>query len=305
MNNISVKSVIKKIYSINYNNIKLENNTELIISRSTNDFHQLLYMNDDVSNTHLIPYYETDYKVAQTGIFYKDNSIYNHPTYGEDFISFRLSLTGIRNDRDYRIRFIVSPSNSFNEHSSKLYTILNGKDIMYNKEVTDVNTTIDYIFHSDASVMNIAVTIGKVIIHDIIIEEVEVKNQTIKEKDTFELPDLMNLKAYAVIKPSMLTNVDRDITKFPILRGVGLNILYDRVSDVIVVERNKENDVIQDNIGSVEYLTQVNIFNGGKIDNLTASENISKLSNTKGFVTFDLEDFNEQTIIYILVYQLL
>ncbi len=304
MNNIVIKSVIRKIYSINYNNIKLDQNDELIISRTTNDFHQLLFMNDDVTNIHLIPYFETESKSTQTGLFYRDNSFYNHPVYGDSLISFRLSLSGIRNDRYYRVRFIVSPTDKYGDNSTKLYTVLNGRDIMSNQEITQENTTIDHIFSSDASVMSIAVTIGKIHIHDIIIDEVEVMDR-VSKKETIELPDLMNLKAYAVVKTSLLTNIDRDITKFPIIRGVGLNVLFDRVDDVIIVERNKENDVIQDNIGTPEYLTDIKVFNGGLITNKTISEDISKLSNTRGYVTFDLDETTPETVLYILVYQLL
>lgn len=305
MNNTTIKGVVRKIYSINYDNINLENNTELIISKNTNDFHQLLFMNDEVTNTYLIPYFENENKSAQTGLFYKDNSFYNHPVYGEKLISFRLSLSGIKNNSSYRIRFVVSPIEYLVDAPSKLYTVLNGKDVMYNQNISSDNTTIDYIFTSEESIMNIAVTIGKIYIKDIIIEEIELKAQPLKEIEKVVIPNLMNLKAYAVFKPTMLKNVDKDITKFPILRGIGLNILFDRTKDLLLIERNKENDVINNNIAIAKYLTDIKTFNGGEVSDININNEISKLSNTRGYISFKLDDFTEDTIIYVLIYELL
>lgn len=306
MNNYNIKSVIRKIYAINYSNINLQDRTELIISNKTNDFHQLLFMNNEETNTYLIPSYESDKKSTQTGLFYNNKTIYNHSTYGDDLISFRLSLTGIRNKRDYRIRFILSPFNEYGENkSTKAYIILNGKDIIYNKEVTEEKTVIDYIHSANETVINLAITIGKVAIHDIIIEEVELSEQLDREKETVDVPDLMNLKAYAVIKPSLLKDRSMVINKYPIIRGIGLNILNHKDTGRYIVERNKENDVIQDNIGSTNYLIDVKSVNGGTINTITSSTESSHLSNTKGYYTFKADDVNDETIITILIYELL
>jgi len=306
MNNYTIKSVKRKIYSIDYSNINLENNTELIISKTTNDFHQLLYMNNDMTNTHLIPYFDSETKSTQTGMFYKNKSIYNHPIYGEALISFRLSLTGIKQNAFYRIRFVCSSVETYAEGStSKVYIILNGKDIIHNKSVPKEDTNIDYIYLSDASVLNIAVTIGKVTIKDIIFEEVEVAESVNIQKNVVEIPDLINLKAYAVFKPSMLINRDKVITKFPLLRGIGLNILYNRDQDIIIIERNKENDVIQENIGLNKYLIDIKGINNGFISDQKISDMPSPLSGTNGYSTFKLNDADENTILYILIYELL
>jgi hypothetical protein len=306
MNNYTIKSVVKKIYSINYDNINLDNNTELIISKRTNDFHQLLYMNNEITNTHLIPYFDNETKSTQTGLFYKDNTIYNHPTYGEPLISFRLSLTGIKQGTFYRIRFITSSIDTFAEGvSSKLYIVLNGKDIVYNKNVPSTETNIDYVYMSNESVLNIAVTLGKISIKDIIFEEVEVAEEVEAKKAVIEIPDLVNLKAYAVLRPSMLTNRDKVITKFPLLRGIGVNVLYNRQDDLFIIERNKENDVIQENIGFTKYFIDVRCLNDGYITNQVVSEGPSPFSGYNGYSTFKLNEGKENTILYILIYELL
>jgi hypothetical protein len=306
MNNYTIKSVIRKIYSINYKNIKLENNTELIVSKRTNDFHQLLYMNNEITNTHLIPYFDSENKTTQTGLFYKDNTIYNHPIYGEPLISFRLSLTGIKMGSFYRIRFIVSSVETFVEGaSSKLYVVLNGKDIVHNKNVPSTETNVDYIHMSSESVLNIAVTIGKVIIKDIIFEEVEIVEAVEAKKTVVEIPDLVNLKAYAILKPSMLTDRDKVMSKFPLLRGIGVNVLYNKQTDLFIVERNKENDVIQENIGFAKYLIDVRCVNGGYVSKQTVSESPSPFSGYNGYSTFKLNEGKDETILYILIYELL
>lgn len=306
MNNYTIKSVVRKIYSINYNNIKLENNMELIISKKTNDFHQLLYMNNEITNTHMIPYFDNETKSTQTGLFYKDNTIYNHPVYGEPLISFRLSLTGIKQNSFYRIRFIVSSIDTYVEGASpKLYVVLNGRDIVYNRDVPNKDTNIDYIYMSSESVLNIAVTIGKVIIKDIIFEEVEIAESVEAKKNIIEIPDLINLKAYAIFKPSMLTNRDKVMTKFSLLRGIGVNVLYNRETDLIIIERNKENDVIQENIGFNKYLIDIRCINGGYITDQFVSDSSSPFSGYNGFSTFKLNEGKEDTVIYILIYELL
>lgn len=306
MNDYTIKSVLKKIYSIDYNNINLENNTELIISSNTNDFHQLLFMNNEITNTHLIPTFETETRRTQTGLFYKDNTIYNHPLYGDPLISFRLSITGIKQSSFYRLRFITSPVETYvDDISSKVYIVINGKDIIYNKEITKNDTNIDHIFYSEATVLNIAVTIGKVIIKDIIFEEVEVMEEVQTQQTVVEIPDLMNLKAYSVFYPRMLAIQDKVISKFPLVRGIGLNILYDKNDDVIIVERNKENDVIQDNIGYSKYLIDVKLFNSGEISDFKLSEEPSPFSGAGGYLTFRLDGSNKDTIIYVLIYELL
>lgn len=302
----TIKSVIRKIYSINYNNIKLDNNTELIISRKTNDFHQLLYMNNEITNTYLIPYFDNEAKGTQTGLFYKDKSIYNHPIYGAPLISFRLSLTGIKKGSFYRIRFICSSVESYVEGaSSKLYVVLNGKDVVYNKDLPVKETSIDYTYLSEASVVNIAVTLGKVSIKDIIVEEVDVAESVEMKESVIEIPDLINLKAYAVLKPSMLTAVDKVISKYPLLRGIGLNILYNRDKDLNIIERNRENDVIQENIGLSKYFIDIRCMNSGCISNQTVSDGTSPFSGIDGYATFKMNECNSNTILYILIYELL
>jgi hypothetical protein len=306
MNNYTIKSIIRKIYSIDYSNIKLENNTELIISKKMNDFHQLLYMQNELANTYLIPYFDDENKSVQTGLFYKDKSIYNHPIHGNPLISFKLSLTGIKKNTFYRMRFLCETLDTKAEiTSSKLYIVLNGKDIIYNKELCGNESNIEHIFLSEGSVLNVAVTIGKIKIKDIIFEEVDVAEAAIIKENTIEIPDLINLKAYAVFKPSMLVPGDKVISKFPLLRGIGLNVMYDREKDIILIERNKENDVIQENIGLCKYLIDVKCINAGVISEHFVGEGASPFSGYDGYSTFKLRDNKNDTKIYILVYELL
>jgi hypothetical protein len=263
-------------------------------------------MNNEVTGTHLIPYFDREIKSTQTGLFYKDNSIYNHPIYGESLISFRLSLTGIKMGSFYRIRFILSSLDTFVEGaSSKTYIVLNGKDIVYNKDVPKEETNIDYTFKSEASVINIAVTIGKVYIKDIIFEEVEVSEPVVSQSSVFEVPDLVNLKAYAVFRPSMLHNRDKTISKFPLLRGIGINVMYNKETDLIIIERNRENDVIQENIGLCKYLIDIKCFNSGYVSDHKIGDGPSPFSGFNGYSTFRLNEGEGDTLIYILIYELL
>lgn len=306
MNNYTIKSVIKKIYSIDYKNINLDNNTELIISRKTNDFHQLLFMNNEITNTYMIPHFDTDIKSIQTGLFYKDNSFYNHPIYGEPLISFRLSLTGIKLGSFYRIRFICSGIETFDDMtSSKVYIVLNGKDIIFNTNICPNERSIDYIYRSEASVLNIAVTMGKVNIKDIIFEEVEVVEKVDVQHNVVEIPDLMNLRAYAVLKPNMYVERDKAISKLPLLRGIGLNILYNRDNDLILIERNKENDVILESFALAKYFIDVKTVNGGTVTGQMISETPGPFGGCTGHGWFKLADVTSDTILYILVYELL
>lgn len=306
MNGYTIKSVVRKIYSIDYNNIDLGNNTELIISKKTNDFHQLLFMNNELTNTYLIPHFETETKTVQTGLFYKDNSIYNHPIYGEPLISFRLSLTGIKPNTFYRVKFVCSGIETYDDqHSSKVYIVLNGKDIIHNKNIGLNETSIEHIYLSDASLLSIAVTFGKVYIKDIIFEEVEVMEDVHKNQSVIEIPDLMNLKSYAVLKPHMLTNRDKVISKFPLIRGIGINVLYNRETDTFIIERNKENDVIQENIALNKYLIDIKSFNSGSVRDVKVDQGASPFSGYNGYSTFKLSDADEDNILYILIYELL
>jgi len=305
-NNYTIKSIIRKIYSIDYTKIKLENNTELIISRKTNDFHQLLYMQNEITNTYMIPFFDSENKSVQTGLFYKDNSIYNHPVHGSPLISFRLSLTGIKRNAFYRIRLLCETLDTKADiTSSKLYIVLNGKDIIYNKDIDDNEKAIEYIFLSEGTVLNIAVTIGKIKIKDIIFEEVDIAESAALKENIIEIPDLVNLKAYAVFKPNMLSSGDKMISKFPLLRGIGLNVMYDKEKDIIIVERNKENDVIQENIGLYKYFIDIKCMNGGIISEQIVGEGPSPFSGYDGYSTFKINDSTNITRIYILIYELL
>jgi len=307
MNNYTIKSVIRKLYSIDYNNLKLEDNVEMIISKKTNDFHQLLYMNNEITNVQMIPQFESDNVSTQTGLFYKKDLFYNHPKLGAPLISFRLMLIGTKLNSFYRIRFIVRGIEVYDDTvSKKVYVVLNGKDIIYNKELpTGKDTVIEYIYLSEGSVINLAFTIGKVAIKDIIIEEIEVQEDVKINERVVEIPDLVNLKAYSVFKPSMLTNRDKILTKFPLLRGIGLNVIYNREDDIIIVERNKENDIVQESIGLYKYFIDVRVFNGGEIRDLKVSDSPSPFSGYNGYASFKVNEIKENTLIYVLVYELL
>lgn len=307
MNKYTIKSLIKKIYNIDYDNIKLENNTELIISRNTNDVHQLLYKRDDISNIHMIPSFETENKNTQTGLFYKDNQIYNHPIYGNPMTSIRFSLTGIKKGSYYRIRIIARGINTVKDlDSNKIYFVLNGTDIIYNSEIpTDKETVIDEVILSEATILNMSLSIGKVAIKDLIIEEVEISTNETKKTVAIEVPNLANLKAYAVLRPKDLPNKSLRITKYPLLRGMGLNVYHNREGDYVLVEPNKNNDVINDNIGNPSYMVTTQIYNGGKTLDHTISSEASPFSGHLGYYTFRTNDITDSTIIYILVHELL
>lgn len=305
MNDYTIKSVIKKIYSIDYSNISLEDNTELIISRNTNDFHQLLFMDDDINNIYLIPRFESNLKSVQTGLFYKENSFYNHPTYGDPLISFKLTLSGIKQNSMYRIRFVVEKIDHYLDGvSNKLYVVADGQDVLYNKEIKK-NETIEYIHASNSTMLDLAITIGKIIIKDIVVEEVEVFEKVECTKNNTTIPDLSLLKAYAVFKPKMITIGDKKIEKYPLVRGIGLNILHDTETDRVIIERNMNNDVLKDNINNFKYFVKVSVLNGGNISDIRVMEGAAPFGNSNGYYSFNLSKATDNTLVYILIYELL
>lgn len=299
---MEIKKVTRKLYSINYDNILLEDRAEFIASnRGIDEFAKYLRFDNRDNNS------ITTFSGYRKGLFYfSDNGgeIVAVSKFEPDIISFKMNIYGTIKNRFYRLIVKARDTDGMNivTHDRTLVVTDDSDQVVIQTDLkgsyTHKNTT--GYFRATGADVNLFFTLGKIAIKDIIVEEVvlaeEEKIQEITDSEADETlsNNKISLAAYGVfnLKPTKSQSFGGRYIQLEELTGKGLVLTLDSKEKHYILERSNVNEVLPDSFTGIEYLVDFNtnkIVSAGKFDKFEIIKITSDISPTtfkQGYIVF-------------------
>lgn len=312
-NNIKVKKVIRNIYNIDYSKILLKCDNEFIVqANGISEFTKYLEKIDLDNGIIVTP---LNYRY---GLFYStDNGgeIYASNIQVPDITTFSLKLIGLKKKYFYRITIIARDTGS-NSYITDDRTITISDDTQQQVLAADLkgyteNQSCTGFFRSNSNEINLFFTLGKIVIKDIIIDEVlleEEDNLNIDESEAdVELPEGKEILAgYGTFDLAIESPKEYTGKYIQLVRSFGKGIIlsYDSVDQEYVLERDNSELVIVDSFTNSNYIVDFNfskVPNAGIYDHYEITDvntDISPTSLKQGYICFALLDKSGKRVSY-------
>lgn len=299
---MDVKKVIQNVYKFNFDKCTLEDGKEIVIKDGINEFnYNFKSYNTDIGFTVTPENYIN-------GLMYKSlygGSIINYYKWADpELVSFSLNLYGLKKGSFYRVTVKSKNSKRYNEfedvtdNRSLKVSLASNKELIIWKDLSEVYDISDIsgIFRASGNEDNLSFEFGKILINDIVIDEVEIleeKDVEVNEKaqNYIDFMDHDKIVAMGVFDMSSLD--DNNIGKYAEVRrltGKGLNLYYSKEKQTYILERDNVEDIINEPFTNINYIIDINT---NKAPNAIYDiVNVSSLSspNTlkQGYIELDL-----------------
>lgn len=326
MSDIKVKKILRKIYNIDYSKILLRDDDEFILqANGISEFTEYLVKRDMDNGVIVTP---SGYK---TGLFYSinnDGELYSSSKLLPDIVNFTFNIYGLKKNHFYRITVLArdTDSNTIITDDRSLTVLDDSKQAIINTSLKGYkeNQEIVGYFRSFGNEANIHFSLGKIVIKDINIDEVvlqeedkfnEQEQQEITETISEGTESLCMFGIYS-LSPSIPEGYKGRYILAQRLSGRGMDIYYDQIDKVYVLEKSNIENLIDDPFTNIKYKVDLNIFklpNNDIFDNfkiLDVSTDISPNTLKQGYIKFAFIKNNENVLynnengrLYISVYQ--
>lgn len=320
MADINIKRVIQRIYEFDLSNCDLEDGNEMITTNTGKSEFVNAFIKRDLDKGIMIT--PSGYT---KGLVYKSSNggeFYNNPQWMPDIVTFSMNIFGLKKNAFYRINVISRTTHKYNKlidvtDDRSLEVSNDNQELLINEDVSNAYANTNYIgiFRATSNEVNLFFRIGKIYISDIIIDEVELLEET-QEKEELDLnpqdqPVILEeghtkVVAYGVFSTiPAIENADTyrgryiEMTK---LTGKGINLYYDKVSKEYILERDNVEDTISGSLTSIEYLIDFNFnkcVNMGKFAGYRITEvspDISPNTLKQGYIKFVFVDKDEHLV---------
>lgn len=306
---INIKKIIRRIYEFDFSNCDVKNRSEFYTTNGVSEFVSTFKKNDFENGIIVSP---SGYKV---GLFYSTNNggeIYCPTKYNPDIVKFNFNIYGLKKGSYYRVTIPARSAGSLNMITDNrvINVTTDTEELVLNEDLTNVdeNKELYGIFRANSNEINLFFSLGKVIIANIIIDEVELLTETESEEviNTVQLDEgKIQLASYGVfnLKPNEPEGyVGRYLatTKYT---GNGINLYYDKTTNEYILERDNVNDILNESFNLLNYIVDFNV-NKTVNKNVFANYRICEVSlepspNTlkQGFIRFDFVDQTGQKVV--------
>ena len=324
----NIKKIIREIYKFDFSNNVLEDGDE-ILSRDKDYLDELIILlkkNDTANGIVVVP------SGYNNGLFYKSSNngeILNDPTWMPEIVSFNLNVYGLKKNHWYKLTTIGRSSGTNNIISSDRRILLKTPDgnLLQEhelKNVLDSNECKSSLFKADSNEMVINMTLGKVFLNNVILEEVELY-EDIEKEDIADLVYSDNYKQLVAHGTFLLNPVkDKYSKRFIELiktTGQGINLYYDKNTFEYILERDNTQELLTEPFTNTKYIIEVNttkipkyVKNTLMFDDFVTTEvstDISRNTIKSGYVKFafiknnKIVDYRKDTNrLSVLVYKL-
>ena len=286
MTNVKLKKIIRKIYNLNYDNVTLRDNDEFIVhTNGVSEFNSFFKKFDLKEGIIVSP---VNYK---KGLFFSianKGEIYSSSRCSPEITKFAFDIAGLKKDYFYRITVLARDTDNYNVVTSdRTLTVSdNTNTLIIEKDLKgfDTNQICVGFVRPTSSEISLFFSIGKIIIKDIIIEEVlleEEENLTSSEDLTEIVPENKEkLVGYAVfdLKPIVSSSYTGRFKPLHKLYGKGLSLVFDTTTNTYILERSNLDNVLEESFTNIPYKIEFN-FNKVPNDGIFTSYNIIKYSN--------------------------
>lgn len=320
--NFNIKKIVRRIYEFNFTNCDVKNRAEFYTTNGVSEFVSTFKKNDFENGIIVSP---SGYKA---GIFFSTNNggeIYCPTKYNPDIVKFNFNIYGLKKGSYYRVTIPARSAGTLDiiTKDRSINLVTDTEELVINEDLTNIdeNKELCGIFRAQSNEINLFFTFGKVIVSNIIIDEVEILTETDVEEATqsvvFEEGKL-ELASYGVFnlkanEPEGYLGRYSAVTKYT---GTGINLYYDKTNNEYILERDNVNDVLNESFNLLNYIVELNV-NKTVNKNIYANYRICEVSlepspNTlkQGYIKFDFVDFNGNKVllnegrISILIYKL-
>ena len=318
---MEIKNITRNIYHIDYSNILLNNNDEFITeSNGINDFSQYLRKNDP-DNGVLVSF--NNYK---NGLFFSiknGGQIYSDPSLLPELVTFSMDIIGLKKGTWYRV--IVSArnagSNSVITSNRDLVVTNSNNEAVINKNLSNTVANENFVgyFMATSEEEYLFFSIGKIVIKDIKIDEIELNSTEKQVKTKRSLGEgSKNIVAYGIFKMNYQENkkyVGRYI-KLTRMGGYGIELYFDTKNISYVLERSNTENMMNESFNLPKYSIEINdkklisfnIYQNIRTKDINAG--ISPNTMKQGYLEFCLTDINGKCVkynnignIYIYIYE--
>jgi len=324
--NIKIKKILRKIYNINYDNITLRDDDEFILqSNGVSEFTQMLKKVDTDNGIIVTP---SGYR---SGLFYSienDGELYSSSKLLPDLVTFGLNLFGLKKNYFYRITILArdTDANTVITDDRNITVIDDTRQIILSSDLKgyDKNQECVGYFRALSNEVNLNFTFGKIVIKDIIIDEVvlleeENFNETVEDEITEEFAEGKEiLSMYGIY--SLVGQVPKEfkgkyinLTRYS---GRGMEIYYNQYDHTYTLEKSNTENITNDPFTNLSYRVE---FNCNKLPNhkiyeyftvIDVSTDISPNTLKQGYMTFGffkngepVEYTDNSGRLYVSVYQ--
>jgi hypothetical protein len=184
----TVKNVIQELYSFDFSKTSLLDKYEIISDEFTNNFS----LRDIDRGYSVVPFGYVK------GLFYKasEGAIFNSPRYQPEVVSFGVAINGLKKGHFYRITVVAKNTRKYSMFSDdvtddRTLIIKNAyKEILINKDFSDdlEYVEVSSIFKAESVEDRLAVSIGKISLKNVIIEEIEIVTEEAAPVEVDEEP---------------------------------------------------------------------------------------------------------------------
>lgn len=301
MNGVQVRKILRNIYKINYENITIPNKGEFLVNarNGSSEFSQMLKKVDTDNGVIVTP------SGYVNGIFYSvnnDGEIYCDNTQTPDITNFAFNIYGLKKNCFYRIMIIArdTGANTFITDDRNIMVTDDTKQIIISTNVKgfDKNQECVGFFRSMSTEVNLLFTLGKVIIKDIIIDEVYLaeeekieENSNITEEFGDNKEVLVSYGIYSLVcdRPNNFAGKYILLHKYS---GKGIELFYNTQENTYVLERSNVDTIVQDPFTNINYKIDINtnkLPNNDTFDSvrtINISTDISPNTLKQGYIEF-------------------
>lgn len=322
--NVKIKKITRKIYNIDYSKITLRDDDEFILqSNGVSEFTQMLKKFDTDNGIIVTP---SGYR---TGLFYSihdDGELYASSKLLPDMVTFSFNIYGLKKGNFYRITILGrdTDNNTIITEDRTVTVIDDARQIILSSDLKgfDVNQECVGFFKSFSNEVNLYFTLGKVVIKDIIIDEVQLFEEE-QEPTEEEISEEMGegketLAAYGIyslvgIIPEGFKGRYIQLSRFS---GKGLDLFYDQYNHSYILERSNSETILNDPFTNLNYKIDINtskVVNDNVYDCMSIvkiSPDISANTLKQGYLEFAFTKGGERILypdnssrIYISIYK--
>jgi hypothetical protein len=313
-NNIKIKKILRQIYKIDYSKIQLKSDDEFILkTNGVSEFSQYLKKIDMDQGVIVDP---TGYR---NGIFFStenDGELYASCKLLPELVSFGFNIIGVKKGFFYRITVIArdAGTNTLITNDRSLVIADDLQQIVMSADLRgyDKNQEITGFFRANSNDVNLFFTLGKIVIKDIIIDEVvldeeEKLSSTEQESVDEAVPEgKIAIAAYGVfdLRPMMPDSFNGRYIQLVRITGQGISLTYDKLDKIYLLERDNTSNVIPESFVGSAYIVDINLDklpNAGifiRKDIIEVSPGISPTMLKQGYIKFALVDKKEERIPY-------
>lgn len=317
-----VKKLIQRIYEFDLANCDLEDGNEMITTKTgKNEFVNTFIKRDLDKGIMVTP------SGYSKGLVYKSSNngeFYNKPEWMPDIVTFSMNIFGLKKNSFYRLTVVGRNTHKYNKlidvtDDRSLEVSNDNQELLINADLSDDYDNASYIgiFRATSNEANLFFRLGKIYINNIIIDEIELLDESVAESQQELNPDAQaaiiedghaKIVAYGIFNTiPAIENADTykgrylEMTK---LTGKGINLYYDKTTKEYIIERDNAEDTICNSLTGIEYLINFNfnktvnngVFSGYRITDV--SPDISPNTLKQGYIKFVFVDKDEKPVPY-------